>query len=163
MGKLPDVERKYQIQEMWSVHHEITRLLLIGMKEVDIARQLSVTPAMVSYTKNSAVVKRQLALLQGARDLDAVDISQRIKELLPKAVDKLEELLDNSQNESIQYKVAADVLDRGGHGAVKMFQGQVAHAVLTKQDIDEIKQRAKEIGICVTEDHKQQVIDIHKE
>jgi hypothetical protein len=145
MGRNPTGERNYQIEKMWNVHHEITRMLLMGMKSVDIARQLNVSEVMVSYTKNSALVQRKLDIMQGARDMDAVSISKRIQELAPKAVDVLDRLLE-SEVESIAFKSAVDVLDRAGHGAVKKEMTLTGH--LTSNDIEDIKSRAREIGLC---------------
>lgn len=147
MARPPTGERNYQISHMWDVHHEIVRLLVMGAKSKDIAKQLNVSDAMVSYTANSAIVQRQIAVMRGARDADAVTISKKIQELAPKAVEVLDKLLD-SQQENIQLKSAVDVLDRAGHGAVKKEMSLVGH--LTKEDIDEIKARAKETGLCRT-------------
>lgn len=144
MGAHPTGERKYQIEHMWNVHHEILRLSLTGMKGVDIARQLNISEATVSTTLNSEIAKRKMARLQGARDMDAVSVSKKIQELAPKAVEVLDKLLD-SQVEAIKFRTAADVLDRAGHGAVKKELNISGH--LSKEDIDEIKNRAKEIGL----------------
>lgn len=147
MGRNPTGEREYQIEKMWNVHHEISRLLLLGMKNVDIARQLNVSEVMVSYTKNSALVQRKLDIMSGARDHDAVTISNRIKELAPKAVEVMEGLLD-SEVEMIQFRAAVDILDRAGHGAVKKEIS--LHGELTEADLIDIKNRAREIGLCKT-------------
>jgi len=144
MGRYATGERKYQIQEMWSLHHEIKRMLLLGMKHVDIAAELGISPVTVSYTANSTIVKRELDLMQGARDMDAVDIGKRIQGLLPKAVDRLEKILD-SNVEAVALRACQDVLDRGGHGAVQKVA--VAHAQLTKEDLEEIKKRVREAGM----------------
>lgn len=146
MGRLPTGQRNYEIEKMWSVHHEIARLALIGWKSVDIARHLSVTPEMVSYTLNSSVVKRQLDVMQGARDVDAVDISKKIAALQERAVDALDNLLD-SEVQSIKLRTAQDLLDRGGYGAVKKIEA--VHAYLSKDDIQDIKNRARDIGLCI--------------
>ncbi len=144
MGRHPTGERQYQIEHMWNVHHEICRLSLAGMHNVDIARHLGISEVTVSTTLNSEIVKRKMAVLQGARDMDAVSIAKRIQELAPKAVDVLNDLLD-SQVEAIQLRSAVDVLDRAGHGAVKKELSLTGH--LSKDDIDQIKNRAKEVGL----------------
>lgn len=145
MGRNPTGQRKYQIEQIWDTHHEIMRLLLIGMKEVDIARHLGVSPVMVSYTKNSAIVQRQMSLLQAARDAKSVDIGAEIKKLLPKAVRVLEECMD-SELPNIKLSAAKDALDRGGHGAVRKIDVRETHHFST-DEIREIRERAKEIGI----------------
>jgi predicted transcriptional regulator len=146
MGRLPTGDRKYEITHIWDRHKEIMRLLVAGLSQVDIAKTLGVTPVMVSYTANSAICRRQMALMHAAADLDAVDVAKRIQEIAPVALDTLEKLLCEG-NETTQFKVATDLLDRAGHGAVKSFRMEhTAH--LSRTDIEEIKQRAKEIGIC---------------
>ncbi len=145
MGRNPSEDgRKYQIQEMWALHKEISRLLLIGMKSVDIAAQLGITEATVSYTKNSELVKRRIAEMEAARDVDAIDISKQIKDLAPKAVEVLTKLMDDGL-EPIQLRAAFGILDRAGYGPVQKFQGSMA--VLSLKDIDEIKSRASNLNL----------------
>ncbi len=144
MGRLPTGNRKYNIQQMWDSHHEITRLALLGLKHIDIANTLGVTPVMVSYTLNSPIVKRQLAIMRGARDAEAVDVAARIKELAPKAVDILENLME-SENAGMQYKAAIGILDRAGHAPVQRLQANITHGHFTPEEIAEIKKRAKDI------------------
>lgn len=150
MGRVPTGERKYQIQELWDIHHEILRLLVIGWKPIDIAEHLGVTPTVVSYTRNSAIGRRHLGILEDSRDLEAVDVARRIQSLAPVAVDKLEEILKESENDNVVKGVAQDLLDRAGYPAVKVIRGEHLHAYLSQKDIEEIKGRAKEIGLCVT-------------
>lgn len=142
MGRLPTGNRRYNIQEMQNIHHEVARLLLLGMKHVEVASRLGVTPTMVSYTANSPVVKRQLAVMRGARDVSAVDCAQRIKELAPIAIERLEKLLD-SENEQIVHKTAVAVLDRAGHAPVQRMQADMVHMHFTANELDDIKSRAR--------------------
>jgi predicted transcriptional regulator len=148
MGRLPTGERKYAIQQVWDVHREIARLLVIGMKHVDIAEQLGISEATVSYTANSPVVKREIDLMRGARDLDAVDVAKRIQEVAPKALEVLEELLDTA-NDAIKYRTAADILDRAGHAAVRNVRLETLSVHLNKEDIEDIRNRARGIGLLV--------------
>ena len=150
MGRLPTGNRQYQIERMWDAHHEIVRLLLIGMKQVDIARTLGVSEVMVSYTANSAIVRRQLDQMRAARDADAIDISKRIKALLPKAVEVLEQTMEEGVIPQLRLAAAKDVLDRGGHPAVRGLDVKTTgQSYLTRDEIEDIKQRAKSIGLTV--------------
>jgi predicted transcriptional regulator len=144
MGRLPTGNRKYNIKEMWDCHHEVVRLALLGLKHVDIANTLGVTPVMVSYTLNSPIVKRQLAIMRGARDAEAVDVAAQIKALAPKAVEVLEGLLE-SESEGMKFKAATGVLDRAGHAPVQRLQASMAVGHFTADEIAEIKNRAKDI------------------
>lgn len=147
MGRLPAVEpRQYQIQQLWDLHHEILRRLIIGQKSVDIARDLGVTSAVISYVKNSEVGKRQLSLMRSAADLNAVDVAVRVKELAVTAVKVMEEGMDPDQPMALRLKAATDVLDRAGFGAPKILRTENVHAVLTRDDIEEIKQKARSMA-----------------
>lgn len=144
MGRLPSPEpRQYQIKQLWDLHHEILRRLLIGQKSVEIAADLDVTPATISYVKNSEVGKKQLSLMRSAADVTAVDIAGRIKELAAKAVEVMEAGLDSENPIGIRMKAACDILDRAGHGAPKVLRTENIHAHLTAEDISRIKQVAR--------------------
>ena len=144
--KLPDTHKPYQIEQLWEVHHEVCRLALIGMKQVDIANHLGVSPVMVSYTLRSPIVQRQLNQLKAVRDLDAIDVSKEIQELAPRAVKVLEELMDN-ELPNIKLKAATDILDRAGHAAVRTLRTENIHAHFTADEISDIKKRAREVGL----------------
>jgi len=143
-----DERKTFTVENVWDSHQEIMRLAVTGMKQVDIAEQLGVTEAMVSYTLNSPVVKRQLSIMRAARDVDAIDVAKRIQEIAPKALEVLEELLEEG-NQAIKFRSATDILDRAGHAAVKTVRTQNLSVHLTREDLDEVKQRAREIGLCV--------------
>ena len=151
MGRPATDSRKYEIQNIWDTHREIMRMLVIGMHQVDIARELGITPQTVSNVANSAICKRQMMLMRDARDLDAVDVAKRIQEIAPVALQTLENLLCEG-NESTQFKVATDILDRAGHSAVRTLRTESLSVHLTKDDIEEIKSRAQEMGLCVPAD-----------
>jgi predicted transcriptional regulator len=158
MGRPSTGERKYAVQTMWDVHREVLRLAVTGMHQVDIAATLGVSPVMVSYTLSSPIAKREMENLRAARDLDAVDVAKRIQAIAPIALQTLEDLLCTG-NETMKFKVATDVLDRAGHAAVRTLRTESLSVHLTKDDIDEIKNRAKEIGLCV-QDEEDSAIDV---
>lgn len=138
--------RKYQIQKLWAIHHEICRLAILGMKQIDIARVLGITEATVSTCLNSAVVKQQLHVLRMARDSSVVDVAKRIEAMAPKAAETMDAVLsgDTDANTRLKVDVAKDILDRAGHAAVKTIKGEFAHAFLTIEDIEDIKRKARE-------------------
>jgi len=148
MGRIPSPEgRKYQIQHCWDIHHEICRLALLGMKHVEIAKTLGITPATVGNTLGSELVKKQMMILRGARDASSVDVAKKIQEMLPEALEVLETILKNENaSPSVRTNIAQDLLDRGGHGAPKVIETRGFMAHLSGEDIERIKQRAKESG-----------------
>jgi len=148
MGRLPTGNRQYQIEAMWDCHHEITRLALLGMKSVDIARSLNISPVTVSYTLNSTIVRRQLDIMRAARDIDVLEVSRSIKKLAPQAVKVLETLMD-CELPNTKLAAARDVLDRAGFPAVKEFNINQGSTYLTRDEIADIKARARHIGLTV--------------
>lgn len=157
--RLPETHKPYQIEQMWELHHEVCRLALIGMKQIDIANHLGVSPVMVSYTLRSPLVQRQLNHLKAVRDLEAIDVSKEIQELAPRAVKVLEELMEN-ELPNIKLKAATDVLDRAGHAAVRTLRTENIHAHFTADEISDIKKRAREVGLLTDVMYEEDVIDV---
>jgi hypothetical protein len=136
---------------MWDIHHEISRLALLGLKSVEIAERLGVSEAMVSYTLNSQVVKDKMEIMQGARDKECLDIMVRIKESVPKALDVLEQIMTGDASKlgqtpslNLRARTAENWMDRAGYPAQKPGSNLHLHGHFTAQDIEEIKQRARQ-------------------
>ena len=150
MGRLPTEEpRQYQIQQLHDLHHEVLRRLVLGQKPIEIARDLQITSAVVSYVKHSEIGKRQLSLMRSAADVSAINVAGRIKELAGRAVEVMEAALDAAQPMQYRMKAATDILDRAGHAAPKVLRTENLHAHFTGEDIEAIKQRARECGAIV--------------
>lgn len=138
--------RKYSIGQMWDVHREIMRLAITGMQHNEIAYELNVTPAMVSYTLNSPIVKRQMDNMRAARDMNSVDVGKRIHELAVKAVEVMGELLDDPLP-NIQLGASKDILDRAGFAPIRTLRTENTNVHFTAEEILSIKQRARDIGL----------------
>lgn len=149
MGRNPYKERKYQIERMWEVHQEICRRVLLGQKNTEIAEDLNVTPQMVSYTRNSALVKDKLEAMTAAADANTVDIAQRIREIAPRALEVMTDLMDDTNTAAaVRIRTAMDLLDRAGHGAVKKIQtDSTTH--ITVEQLENLKRRGRELGLIV--------------
>lgn len=144
--------KTFEVQKMWNSHHEIVRLALLGLKQAEIARKLQISEAMVSYTLNSEVVKDKLAIMQGARDANTVDLARDILELAPKAIKIYERLLDEGVNgpPTALHKMTADrVLDISGYGPVKRIDARHAHlhGHFSTEELENIKQRGRQAAI----------------
>ena len=128
--------------------HEIARLLVLGMSNVDIAKHLGVSQIMVSNVRNSPVVQEQMKFLSAKKDAKVVQISERIAEALPKCVDYLIGTIDDEGvQDSIKSKNAFGLLAAGGYGPTKNLNVKGTHAILTANDIKEIREQAENIGI----------------
>jgi len=142
-----DERKTFEVSEMWELHHEIVRRLVLGQKNVEIAKALNVSQAMISYTRNSKVVQKQLDLMTAARDADVIDVSKRIRENGPSALAYLEDIIEDrgeTYGHALAAKTAESMLDRGGYAAPKRVEGVIAH--FTKDEIEELKKQAVESG-----------------
>lgn len=140
--------KTWQVGEIWEIHAEISRRILLGQKNTVIAEALECSPQMVSNVRNSPVIQDRLALMRGARDASTIDIARDIQEFAPEALKLLKEVVRGEgpgENASIalRAKQANEFLDRAGHGAVR--REQHFHAHLTTEEIEGIKQRALEM------------------
>lgn len=143
------------IRALWDKHHEVIRLIVLGKTNVEIARLLGCTKENISTIRNEPLVQAQVASLTSQADAEIVDITKRIAEIAPKAIDKLEQVLDSTEtNAALQVTVARDLLDRAGHGAVK--QHQVVSTHLSKEDLSEIKNRARSSGFVSRKESSEQ-------
>ena len=139
MAKLPTGKRKYQIKKLWTRHEEINRRLLLGQKSKDIAKELNISEATVSYTANSKLAQKELGIMKAARDAKSIDVAMQIKEIAPQALDILEEIMNGDETQqSLKAKVASDLLDRAGYSPPKKVLGMVAHSHFTGDDIEKI-------------------------
>uniref|UniRef100_A0A6M3LMA7 Uncharacterized protein n=1 Tax=viral metagenome TaxID=1070528 RepID=A0A6M3LMA7_9ZZZZ len=154
----PAKRRTFEVSQLWEVHHEIVRRLIIGQSSEEISRALNVSKQMVSYTKNSKPVKDKLSLMRAARDADTIDVARDIREGASKALAVLEKIIDDegeSYSMSLVARTAESWMDRAGYVAPKNihFAGVVSH--FTADEIAAIKRRALEDAadiITITEE-----------
>ena len=140
------------IKRIWQQHHEVIRLAVLGFKPADIARMTDFTPLMIRNILGSEVVKRQIAVMQGARDAETLDIKAEIDALAPTAIRVLRDIME-SEDESGRNKLAAatDILDRAGYAAPKVIVGDIKHrhGLISQEDLDELKRRAREAKMTI--------------
>lgn len=146
--KPPEVRKTWQVSKVWELHDEIKRRILLGQKNTIIAETLGCTPQTVSNVRNSDVIQDQLAIMRGARDAYSVDIAREIQEFAPQALDLLRKVIKGEGPGAAaaihtRAKEANNWLDRAGHSAVRKHDIRGVHAVLTSEDLKEIKERAK--------------------
>lgn len=137
--------RRYNIKTVWEKHREISRQVILGRSNKEIASDLGITPQTVSNVRNSPLARAELEKLGEARDMDAKSIAQRIEEFAPVALELLENIVKGQvpgASIALRAKVAGDQLGRAGHGEVKRIQS--LHAHLSRSDIEKIKARAVE-------------------
>ena len=148
--RLPGKPRKQDVKHLWDQHHSILRMLAAGMRAADIARELDVHVATVSNVRNSPLAKEQLGFLHASADIKTIDVMGKIREILPKCLEVLEEVIDNpSASDAIRTKNALALLDRGGFGPSRNVNVSGEHVVahLSADQIERIKQRAMDAGM----------------
>lgn len=134
----------YNPKKMNESHKEILRLLMLGEKKSVIAREVNVSLPVVDYVAKSDIGKQYLENMSAAKDIEAINVSDKISELSKIAIQKLGETLVNEDaNISHRDKVAMDILDRAGFSPTRKIS--VDDNRLKKNDIDEIKRRGLEI------------------
>lgn len=146
--KPAELRKNFQITEMHDIHHEIARRLVLGEWPREIAKALNISYQTVINVKNSPIVQEKIELLHGARDSEVMDVAKQIRELAPKAVEVIEGVLDDEEEGTgMRLKASLAVLDRAGHGVPKNVNVRGVHAIVSKDDLALIKQRAVEIGL----------------
>jgi hypothetical protein len=151
-GRKKPGAKKWQVAEMWDNHHEIARRLVLGQKGSDIAKDLGCSEVLISNVKNSPVVKDKLAIMHAARDAGTINLAREIADLAPLAVQKIREAIELGSvngkecNASSILKECNGVLDREMGKAIQRVDTRGVYAHLTGEDLERIKQRAKELA-----------------
>ena len=135
--------RRYNVQALWEKHHEITRQIVEGRTNMAIAADLGCTPQTISNVRNSPLAKSEIERLSGERDEVTMNVARRIEEFAPVALDLIESIVRGRVPEAsiaLRAKLASSQLARAGYGEVHKMQS--LHAELSREDIEQIKQRA---------------------
>ena len=158
MGLKRDKAKSYQpLRQLQDRQLKVVELLSMGMRDGDIARETGYTLPSISRIKNDPLTKRRISELQGSRTAEVVDISERIQQKAPEALDLLYKVMMGShEDDSFQMmrpetrvKIAEKWLDRAGHAAVQKTASVNLSGKLDNNDISELKQRARESGLLV--------------
>ena len=157
----PETRRTFEVSKMWERHHEITRRLLLGQKASSIAEDLGVSKAMVGYVRNSKVVQEKLALMEGARDAETVDLAIEIRKRAPQALKLLDKIITGEVEAPITARAreANNWLDRAGFAPVRSVTAQHVHTHYTSDDINEIKRLAVENGFAQRSVLNEKILD----
>ena len=142
----------WQVAEMWDRHHEIARRLLLGESNRYIAEKLGISAQQVSNVKNSPVVQEKLIIMQAARDAGCIDLAKEITAMAPIALQRIKEaletgkVLDKEVSASALLKECNNMVDREIGKAVQRVDTRNVHGHFTLEDINKIKERAKELS-----------------
>jgi DNA-binding transcriptional MerR regulator len=140
-------ERIYHIQEIQQHHRRILELRALGLQISDIAREVGMTPQQVGNVVNSPISRKRLSEMQSAQEQRSIEARGRLQEMMPRAIEVLNDILEDPEQIipiHTRLKAATEVLSRGGVGPESVIKGEVIHAHLTLDEIEQIKARAKE-------------------
>ena len=133
-------QNKYNIKQIWSIHREILRRHSVGQKPKQIAKDLGVTIQTISNLVNSDLGSAALEALNNRSDDEARDVTKRIKELAPEALDVVEEILTDDESEpKLRSGLAIKVLGLAGYVEPQKTQIAVGVGLLSQDDISNMR------------------------
>jgi hypothetical protein len=150
--------KTYDIRRMWEQHHEIIRQVVLGRTNVAIAADMDLTPQTISNVRNNPVAQQVIATHMVKRDESVADIVRQMEAFSPVAEKLLEDIISGKMDASLSLraKYADKHLGRTGYGEVRKIQS--LHGTLTKDDIDDLKDKAlaaaREAGMVVDVDYE---------
>lgn len=137
--------RRYDAKKLTELHHNILRLHMLGYKGREIAEKLGCSTMTVSNALNSSLGRFQTSIIRAELDGTAVEAAKQIRQLAPKAIRLIEEVMDDDEAPiSVRLRAAQDALDRAGFAAVKKVDMRNTSVSLTKDDLESLKQAALE-------------------
>ncbi len=134
----------YDIKALWESHHQILRLVSLGLGNKEIAEELSITPQTVSNVRNSALAQQVLQEHSEVLDEEVVSIAKRVEQFAPTALQLLEDIISGKIEApvGIAARTAENYMARAGHGPVQKQLSLSSH--LTREDIERLKARVRE-------------------
>ena len=144
-------KKGHHIAQMWDNHHEIARLLVLGMNNQEISERMNCSPQTISNVRNSPVVQDKLAILHAVRDVATGDLAHEIAEMAPMALKRIREVLETGQvhgqtaSAAVIMKEANNLLDREMGKAVQRIDSRNVNTTLGPSDLEAIRQRAAEL------------------
>lgn len=141
---IPTKQRVYEIEALQDSHRAMIRLKVMGLKQVEIAEKLGVTPQNVSDVLNSRLALAEIERLRAALDGHYTAQSAKIAEMAGRGIIWLEERMGNEDTPAaVKDKIAFDALDRAGHKAPSRLDVRQTNVELTYDDIKDMKRRVE--------------------
>jgi len=141
--------KERSVKELYESHLEIIRLFVLGYTKTEIAGITGYTIAHIDRIYDNPLVRERIATLQMARDAETVDIARDIQEYAPRSLRLLQKIVDGDEAVNdirLRAKVAKDLLEMAGHGAVQKSAATVVHegeVTLKGETCKEIVQEAR--------------------
>lgn len=140
--------------QLSSRHKQVARLLVGGHTQTEIARILNVHNYTISRILRQQGIAEEVSRFNEMADVKPTacvpGIPEKIREGAQRGVAVLQQILEDKRSDPeimrLKMNVALELLTRAGCGAIKQVQVQQAtvSAVLSAEDIEEIKRQAME-------------------
>lgn len=138
---------QYKIADLHQRQHEVANLVVLGKKNVDIAKFLGVTPECVSAIKRMPLVQEKIHLLRAVRDDGCMDVRKTLEENSGTALSLLLDI-QNGQGAgadaplTLRANTAKHLLECVAISPIKRIEGdiRVGHHI-TAEEIDNIRER----------------------
>lgn len=135
----------YDVAKMWESHHEIKRLLVMGIRANEIGRRLGLDGGYVRDIINSPAFQSELMVMQAARDAATVDVVQVMEMEKGKNLSVLQEIRDNPASPlALRAKIAEDMLKSTGDLVNNRVDVSINDNRLKPSDIDSIRNNVRE-------------------
>lgn len=137
----------YEYKKLAAVHESIIRFYVLqslhgNPTQKEIAEEFGVTKQTVNNVLNSQLGKFKIQQLQEQLDVVVKEKMEKIHEVADYSIAVKEQLLLNpNTDDKLRNRIAEDFLDRAG--AKEPEKHEVAHAHFTKEDMEEIRERAE--------------------
>ncbi len=133
-------QNKYNIKQIWSIHREILRRHSVGQKPKQIAKDLGITTQTISNLVNSDLGSVALESLNQRSDEESRDVTKRIKELAPEALDVVENILiDDEEDSKLRSGLAIKVLGLAGYVEPQKKQIAIGVGMINQSDIEALR------------------------
>ncbi len=126
-------------------HHEMARLLALGMKAVDVARVTGYVAQTVYNLQKTPAFQELVSHYMMMRDDQIGDLSEQIRLAAGEALASLQRKVDQDDDIPIGElrQLATNLLDRAGYSPVSRRESRSVHIGLTGDDIAKLKSEAQ--------------------
>ena len=128
---------------------EALRLIAAGVSYDEISQRTGLSRKVIVKLQRSPAGREVLEKLNDKRDEIVINTIKELASLAPLAVEHYKRCLSDLKNKKYtraqQLKIASEVLDRIGVAAAPSVQHHHLHAHLSAVDLEELKQRAKNV------------------
>lgn len=164
MGRKRTGKRKYQVENPHDYSDEIARLTARGYKPAEIAEILGITTQTVSNNLCSPRIQARLAAFQLCRDKETVDAMSILHANSAEVAEIYTEIAKNPSTPlGAKLRACEGILDRTGYAPAQRVQVQAQVTHLTLEDIETIKQRARDAGLVIEVGGHPAIPDLTKE